>query len=260
MENNILDITKNHVLFGDCIELMKKIPSKSVNLILCDLPFGVTNHEKDIVIPYDLLWKEYNRIITDNGKILLFAQGIFYVDLVNSNRKMFRYDIVWDKVLTTGFLNAKHQPLRSHEQIAVFYKKGNGTYNPQFTEGEPLHGRGTSYMDKEQVNQNYGEFKTLEDTRKGTTQKYPKSVLTFKKPHPSVAKHRTEKPVELLNDLVLTYSNESDIVLDNCCGSGGVGEVCMLTNRKYILMDNDEKYIKITERRIIDFIKKIIKI
>ena len=155
---------------GDCLKVMKQIPDKSVDMILCDLPYGTTACKWDTVIPFEPLWKEYNRIIKDNGCIALFAQGIFYVDLVNSNRKMFRYDLIWDKVLTSGFLNAKRMPLRQHEQIAIFYKN-LPTYNPQFSKGKPLHGKGTSYMNKELKNQNYGKFHQKEDLRNGSTEK-----------------------------------------------------------------------------------------
>ena len=120
------------LLQGDCLELMKQVPDKSIDLILCDLPYGTTQNKWDTVIPFDKLWTQYNRIIKDNGAILLFAQGKFYVNLVSSNMKMFRYDLVWDKELVSGFLNAKRMPLRRHEQVAVFYKH-LPTYNPQFT-------------------------------------------------------------------------------------------------------------------------------
>lgn len=222
--DNIIDLQ-----FGDCLELMKEIPDQSVDLVLCDLPYGVTNNKCDIVIPFDLLWKQYKRIIKENGVVVLFAQGLFYVDLVNSNRPWFKYDLSWNKKLVTGFLNAKRMPLRQHEQIAVFYKK-QPTYNPQFTYGEPLHTKGTKYKDKPVKNQNYGDFKTIDDNRKGSTEKYPTSILEFQKPHPSVAKHRTEKPIPLLEYLIKTYTNECDVVLDNCMGSGSTGVACVNTN------------------------------
>lgn len=119
---------------ADCFDILPSIPDKSVDMICCDLPYGVTSHPEDIPLPLDKLWEQYERIIKDNGAILLFGQGMFYVDVVDSNRKLFRYDLVWDKVLTTGFLNANKMPLRRHEQIAVFYKK-LPTYNPQFSKG-----------------------------------------------------------------------------------------------------------------------------
>lgn len=237
------------LLQGDCIELMKKIPDKSIDMILCDLPYGVTQNKKDIIIPFDQLWEAYERIIKDNGAIILFGQGTFYVDLVNSNRKLFRYDLIWDKQLTSGFLNAKRMPLRKHEQIAVFYKK-LPVYNPQFSQGKPLHGKGTAYKNKEHKNENYGKFNVIDNNRAGSTEKYPTSVLSFAKPHPSVAKHRTEKSIDLLSYLIKTYTNEKDLVLDNCMGAGSTGIACLNTNRNFIGIELDETYFYIAKERI----------
>lgn len=234
---------------GDCLEIMKDIPDKSVDMILCDLPYGATRNKEDKILPFAPLWKEYKRIIKDNGCIALFAQGKFYMDLYNSNKKMFRYDLVWDKELTTGFLNARRMPLRRHEQIAIFYKK-LPTYNPQFTQGQPLHGRGTAYKTKELKNNNYGDFNVLEDTRKGATDKYPTSILQFAKSHPSKAQHRTEKPVALLEYLIKTYTYEGDTVLDNCMGSGSTGIACKNTNRNFIGIELNDEYFEIAKQRI----------
>ena len=236
-------------MLGDCLELMKGIPDRSIDMILCDLPYEKTKNIKDVRISFEPLWQEYKRIIKDNGAILLFGQGTFYVDLVNSNRKMFRYDLVWNKVLTSGFLNSKKMPLRQHEQIAVFYKK-LPTYNPQFSRGNPLHSKGVSYKSKPIKNQNYGKFNVTDDHRRGTTEKYPTSVLQFAKPHPSEAKHRTEKPVALLEYLIKTYTNEGETVLDNCMGSGSTGVACVNTNRCFIGIELDEHYFKIADERI----------
>lgn len=234
---------------GDCIELMKQITDKSVDMILCDLPYGLTQNKADTRIPFEPLWKQYERIIKDNGCIALFAQGTFYVDLVNSNRKLFRYDLVWDKVLTSGFLNAKRMPLRRHEQIAIFYKQ-KPTYNPQFTVGNPLHSKGVSYMSKEHKNENYGHFNQTEDKRKGSTEKYPTSILRFSKPHPSIARHRTEKSIELLEWLIKTYTNAGELVLDNCMGSGSCAVACKNTGRKFLGIEIDENYFEIAKERI----------
>lgn len=234
---------------GDCLDLMKKIPDNSVDLILCDLPYGVTQNAKDICIPFGPLWEQYARITKENAAILLFGQGNFYVDLVNSNRKDFRYDLIWDKELTTGFLNANRMPLRKHEQIAVFYRK-LPTYNPQFSQGKPLHSRGHAFKTKAAKNDNYGKFDCLDDTRAGSTQKYPSSILSFAKPHPSVAKHRTEKPGELLEWLIRTYTNENDLVLDNCMGSGSTGVACRNTNRRFIGIEIDKHYFDVAAKRI----------
>jgi site-specific DNA-methyltransferase (adenine-specific) len=234
---------------GDCLVEMQNISDKSIDMILCDLPYGLTNNDQDIRIPFDELWKQYSRIIKDNGCICLFAQGIFYVDLVCSNRKLFRYDLIWDKQLVSGFLNAKRMPMRQHEQIAVFYKK-LPIYNPQFTQGKPLHGRGNSYLNKECVNNNYGDFNNMDDIRKGSTDKYPTSIISIKKPHPSIAQHRTEKSIELLEYLIKTYSNENDLILDNCMGSGSTGVACINTNRKFIGIELNEIYFNIAKNRI----------
>lgn len=237
------------LLQGDCLELMKDIPNKSIDMVLCDLPYGVTQNEFDKQLPFDLLWKQYERIIKNNGVILLFAQGKFYVDVVNSNPKLFRYDLIWNKQLSSGFLNANRMPLRQHEQIAVFYKK-LPTYNPQFTQGKPLHSKGISYKNKEHKNQNYGKFHMTDDSRAGSTVKYPTSILSFAKPHPSIAKHRTQKPVDLLNYLIKTYTNEGDIILDNCMGSGSTGVACVNTGRKFIGIELDEDYFNSAKQRI----------
>lgn len=241
---------------ADCLEIMKSIPDKSIDLILCDLPYGVTQNKNDIVIPFQPLWKQYERVIKDNGAILLFCQGTFYIDLVNSNRKLFRYDLIWDKKLTSGFLNANRMPLRQHEQIAVFYKK-LPTYNPQFTIGSPLHSKGINYKNKGIKNQNYGQFKVTDDLRAGSTEKYPTSILSFAKPHPSVTQHRTEKPVELLEYLIRTYSNEGDTVLDNCAGSMSTVIAAINTNRKCIAIEKDEYCFKIGKERVKKHLEKI---
>lgn len=234
---------------GDCLELMKEIPDKSIDMILCDLPYGVTNNKKDCCLPFDKLWNEYHRIVKDNTPIVLFSQGTFFIDLVNSNRKEFRYDLIWNKVLKTGFLNAKRMPLRQHEQIAVFYKK-LPTYNPQFTQGSPLHSKGSAYKNKTFTNNNYGDFNITDDERQGSTEKYPNSILTFPKPHPSTCIHPTQKPVALLEYLIKTYTNKGDWVLDNCMGSGSTGVACVNTNRHFIGMELNEDYFEIAKERI----------
>lgn len=235
---------------------MKQIPSGTVDMIACDLPYGVTQNKLDIIIAFEPLWSEYKRIIKERGCIALFAQGVFFVELVQSNRKMFRYDLVWDKVLTTGFLNAGRMPLRQHEQIAIFYKK-LPEYHSQFTEGKPLHSKGVSYMDKEHKNNNYGQFHMTDDSRKGSTEKYPTSIIRVPKPHPSIALHRTEKPVELLKWLILTYSNKGDTIMDNCMGAGGCGVACAETGRSFIGIEKDPDYFEIAKNRIEEAYKKV---
>ena len=240
---------KIELMQGDCLEKMIAIPNRSIDMVLCDLPYGETQNIKDIQIPFDSLWEQYERIIKDNGAIVLFGQGLFFVDLVNSNRKLFRYDLVWNKQLSSGFLNANRMPLRVHENIAIFYKK-LPTYNPQYTDGSPLHSKGKAYINKEHKNENYGKFKMTDDSRSGCTQKYPKSIISFQKPHPSKAQHRTEKSVEMLEWLIKTYTNESETVLDNCMGSGTTGIACKNLNRNFIGIELDPEYFKIAEKRI----------
>lgn len=245
----------NQIYLGDCLDRMTEIEDNSVDLILTDLPYGVTNHKSDIIIPFEPLWKQYKRVLKTNGVVALFAQGIFYVDLVCSNREWFRYDLVWDKILSTGFLNANKMPLRSHEQIAIFYN-GIPTYNPQKTEGKPLHSKGTAYKTKEKVNNNYGDYEVL-DCDTTNTEKFPKSILTFQKPHPSVAQHRTEKSIPLLEWLIKTYTNKGEVVLDSCCGSGTTCIACMNTKRNYIGIEKDaEIYERAKERLCRENVKK----
>ena len=245
---------KKEILLGDCLELMKNIPNGSIDMILCDLPYGTTQNKYDIALPFDKLWEQYERIIKTNGAIVLFGQGLFFVDLVNSNRKLFRYDLVWDKQLISGFLNANRLPLRVHENIAVFYKQ-LPTYNPQYTEGKPLHSKGKSYLNKEHKNENYGKFEMTDDSRAGSTQKHPKSIISFQKPHPSKAQHRTEKSIEMLEWLIKTYTNESELVLDNTAGSGTTAIACLNTNRQFIVMEKEQKYYDIILKRVGDFNK-----
>lgn len=287
---------KKDILHGDCLELMNNIPDKTIDLILADLPYAVTQNKSDIKIPledyilveyknnkikslnlnewlifqykkgvsYDDalltfnqfkekgLWSHYERIIKDNGVIALYGQGKFYTELVNSNLSLFRYDIIWDKQLVSDFLNANRKPLRVHEQIAIFYKK-QPTYNPQMIKGKPLHSKGKSYLTKDEINNNYGKYNKWNDDRAGETLKYPKTILSYQKPHPSKSLHKTEKSVQCNEWLIKTFTNEGDLVLDNVAGSGTTGVACENTNRSYILMDNDIENIKIMEDRLIKY-------
>jgi len=245
---------KIELIRGDCLEKMKDIPDKSIDMILCDLPYetlnkGNKNTKWDVSIPFDKLWEQYERIIKDNGVIALFGQGMFTAKLMMSNTKLWRYNLIWDKVLTSGFLNAKRMPLRSHEDICIFYKK-LPIYNPQMTIGKPLHGKGKSYMNKELTNNCYGQLNATCDIRKGCTDKFPTSILKFRKPHPSTTLHPTQKSHELCEWLIKTYTNEGDLVLDNCMGSGSTGVACVNTNRNFIGIELDENYFNIAKERI----------
>lgn len=243
-------MTDNITLYnGDCLEVMPRLIELGikVDMILCDLPYGVTNHKDDKPLPFDKLWECYDSIISDNGAIVLFAQGEFYVDLVNSNRNLFKYDLVWDKQLSTGFLNANRMPLRRHESIAVFYKKAP-VYNPQKSVGKPNHGKGTKYKTKQTVNQNYGVYNPIETET--STLKHPTSIISFQKPHPSKCVHRTQKPISLLEYLIRTYTNEGMIVLDNCMGSGSTGIACENTGRRFIGIEKDESIFQMAKDRL----------
>ena len=245
---------RKYILYqGNCLELMKNIRDKSIDCIICDLPYGVTSKNKwDTIIPYEPLWKEYKRIIKDNGPIILFGQDKFTAKTMLSNEKMHRYNLIWNKVLTSGFLNAGKMPLREHEDIMIFYKK-LPTYNPQFTEGKPLHGMGEKFKKVKNNNNNYNDFNSCNNpsaNREGDTKKYPKSILTFPRPASSKMLHPTEKPVELLEYLIKTYSNENDVILDNCMGSGSTGVACLNTNRRFIGIELDEKYFNIAKGRL----------
>lgn len=246
---------------GDCLELMKQIPDKSIDMILCDLPYSKTKNTWDSTIPLDELWKNYNRIIKDNGAIILFGQDKFTAEVMFSNKKFHRYNLIWNKVLTSGFLNANKMPLREHEDIMVFYKK-LPTYNPQFTEGEPLHGMGNKFKTKKAQNNNYGNFDSCNNPsakRVGSTQKYPKSILTFPRSASCKMLHPTEKPVSLLEYLVKTYTDDPingkrQTVLDNCMGSGSTGVACLNTGRNFIGIELDDKYFDIAYNRINGYI------
>ena len=229
---------------GDCLEIMKDIPDKSIDMILCDLPYGTTQNKWDSVIPFDDLWREYKRIIKDNGVIVLTSQGIFTAKLILSNEKWFKYKWVWEKSKATNFLNAKKQPLRKHEDICVFYNK-QPKYNPQMTEGEP-YDKG---IRKNQLTGSYGEFNPVHVKSEG--KRYPTDVVYFKTAE-SEGKvyHSTQKPVALLEYLIKTYTNEGELVLDSCMGSGSTGVACLNTNRKFIGIELDENYFNIAKERI----------
>ena len=225
---------------GDCLEVMKDIPDKSIDMILCDLPYGTTRNKWDSIVPLDKLWKQYERIIKDNGVICLFAQSPFDKILGCSNLKLLRYEWIWEKDNGTGFLNAKKMPLKIHENILVFYKK-LPTYNPQMRTGfKPYkckQGRHST---------NYGAYEQGHITE-SNGERYPIDIIEFKK---DSGLHPTQKPVPLLEYLIKTYTNEGGVVLDNCMGSGSTGVACINTNRNFIGIELDEKYFNIAKERI----------
>lgn len=238
---------------GDCLELMKLIPDKSIDLILCDLPYGITRNKWDSIIPLDKLWRQYERVVKDNSAICLFADGMFMAKLMASNPKMWRYNLIWNKVLPSGFLNANRMPLRVTEEIVVFYNK-QPIYNPQKIKGAPNHSKGKATNktseDNCQVNNNYGKYTIVDNHKELGDMKHPTSLITFSKPHPSISLHPTEKPIQLCEWLIKTYTNENMVVLDNCMGSGSTGVACLNTNRNFIGIELDEGYYNIANKRI----------
>lgn len=240
------------LLHGDCLELMKEIADKSIDMILCDLPYGTTNIKWDVVIPFPPLWENYLRIIKDNGAIVLTAQQPFTTDLINSCRKYFRYEIIWEKTQKMGFLDANRKPLRAHENILLFYKK-SPTYNPQKIKVDVPIGRVRQQSGSRA--EHYNKMRTGRHVDDGT--RFPASVLKisnwngalFGKTN-NATKHPTQKPVALFEWLVKTYTNEGEIVLDNCMGSGTTGIACKNLNRDFIGIEKEEKYFLIAKERI----------
>jgi DNA modification methylase len=286
----------NKILFGDCLELMQEIPDKSIDMIYADLPYGTTKCKWDTPLPLndfiiigkkyyykdefylreflsgktlndtnnlweinrkDGLWTNYNRIIKDNGAILLFAQTPFDKVLGDSNKKYLRYEWIWEKTSATGHMNAKKMPMKAHENILVFYKK-LPTYNPIMTHG---HVRKVSSkknridcINRRNLKEDYIYNKEIPEKVEGydSTIRYPRSVQKFKTDKQLIALHETQKPVALGEYFIKTYTNEGDTVLDNVAGSGTTGVVCENINRNYILMDNEIRNYDIMIDRIIN--------
>lgn len=232
-----------NLMHGDCIDRMKEIESGTVDMILCDLPYGTTCCSWDIVIPFESLWAEYERVIKENGAIVLFGAHPFTAVLACSNLKLFRYEWIYEKTNATGFLNAKKQPLRAHENALVFYKS-QPTYNPQKTQG---HERQKSRR-KTVGSECYG--KTLKLTDYDSTERYPRSIQIFSSDKKKSNFHPTQKPVALCEYLILTYTNVGETVLDNTMGSGTTGVACVNTGRGFIGIEKEEKYFKVALERI----------
>ena len=240
-----MELPINQVIQGDCLEVMDSIGAKSIDMILCDLPYGTTACSWDTIIPFEPLWAQYKRIVKDNGAIVLTASQPFTSALVMSNPKMFKYEWIWEKTHHQGFVNAKKLPLKSHENILIFYKNPP-IYNPQMRMGKPYikkHGENGSM-------QNYGG----KDKRAGTTTinkgtRFPKDVLLFANGNYG-SFHPTQKPVALFEYFIKTYTNEGDLVLDNCAGSGTTGVAAKNLKRNFILIEKEEKYCKIAKERI----------
>jgi site-specific DNA-methyltransferase (adenine-specific) len=229
---------------------MKSIPDKSVDMILCDLPYGTTACKWDTIIPFEPLWEQYERITKENGAIVLTACQPFTSVLVTSNIKRFRYDLVWQKTHPKGHLNAKKQPMRAHESILIFSKQPT-VYNPQKTVGHKRKVAKTEYTKEHEGNSVYG--REVRNTNYDSTERYPLSVQIFPNADLTKVLHPTQKPVELFEYLIRTYTNEGDLVLDNCAGSGTTAIACLNTKRRYICIEKDETYFNTMSNRIINW-------
>lgn len=237
------DIELNRIYQRECIEGMRLIPDKSIDMILCDLPYGTTRNKWDSIIPFELLWEQYERVIKDNGAIVLTAAQPFTTSLIASNAKLFRYTLVWDKKMSSGFLNAKRMPLRRHEDICVFYRKPP-IYNPQMEiRGEPRKKGGYAGGNKGC----YGDHK---EQQTFNNEYYPTSIIEIGNANQKDKVHPTQKPTELFEYLIKTYSNEGDTVLDNCMGSGTTAIACIRTNRNFIGFELESEYVEIANKRI----------
>jgi len=247
---------KKEILLGDCLELMKDIPNGSVDMILCDLPYGTTACKWDTIIPFDKLWQQYERIIKQNGAIVLTASQPFTTVMIGSNLKLFKYELIWQKTKCGSFQLAKSMPMKYHENICVFYKQ-QPTYNPQWIKASEasisrhkynfseIPTRGLQHMAS-------GVYKPKQE--KDSSMAYPRSIIEFKNERKNY--HPTEKPIGLFEWIIKTYTNEGDLVLDNTAGSGTTAIACLNTNRQFIVMEKEQKYYDIILKRVGDFNKK----
>lgn len=238
----------------DCLEGMKRIDDASIDCIITDLPYGVLNAESeggswDAIIPFKPLWAEYIRITKPTAPIILFAQGMFTAELMMSNRKMWRYNLVWDKVRATGFLNANRMPLRNHEDICVFYRQ-LGTYNPQM---EALNGRERNHPqghgNHNEKNSCYGKVGHINPTYED--KKHPRSIIVKQAVHCNEDQfHPTQKPIDLMRYLVLTYTNPDDVILDSCMGSGTTAVAAVMEKRHFVGFETNREYYNKAVKRI----------
>lgn len=251
----------NNLYEEDCLQCMQRIPDGTIDMILCDLPYGMTQNQWDSYIPLDQLWQQYLRIIKPNGAIVLTAQGLFTARLILSQPKYYKYSWVWEKSKPTNFLNAKKQPLRKHEDVCVFYKK-QPIYHPQMTPGEP-YDKGVR---KNQLSGSYGEFQPVHVASEG--ERYPTDIIYVKTAEcEGPVMHPTQKPVELGRYFIRTYSDPGDVILDNTCGSGSFPVAALLEGRNFIGIEKNEDvalfkkekidYIDVAEKRLFDAWKSL---
>ena len=253
LENTIKGVNKDKttcaVLYNDdCFNVFPKIKDNSVNLILCDLPYGITKIEWDKMLPFDKLWQEYERIISPSGNIILFSSGLFTFDLVNSNSKLFKYKLIWKKNVPSGMSSAKYRPMKYYEEICVF-NNGKATYNPIMK--ERVGAKKSCYNYDHYCSKSNHIDLEKKPKRYDVNFVQPSDVLEFNTvPNRKGRFHPTQKPVELLKWLIKTYSNEDDVVLDNCMGSGSTGVACVELNREFIGIEINKDYFNIAKERM----------
>jgi len=240
---------RNAIFEGDCLEVLARFPDASIDMVLCDLPYGTTQNKWDCVVDLERLWSEYHRVVKPDGAIVLTSQGLFTAKLILSNERFFKYKIVWEKSKPTNFLNAKKQPLRKHEDICVFYKK-QPVYNPQMKNGEP-YDKGVR---KNQLSGSYGDFQPAH-VKSHNGDRYPTDIVYFKTSESEgTVWHPTQKPVELGRYLVRTFTNPGQIVLDNTCGSGSFLVSAALEGRVFCGIEKNED-VHLFKKDAIDYIQ-----
>jgi len=237
---------------ADCFDVFPFIDNKSINAIICDLPYGTTNCKWDSVLDLNKLWEQYKRVLTDNGVVILFAQTPFDKVLGCSNLEWLKYEWIWEKTQATGFLNAKKMPMKAHENILVYYKKAP-TYNPQKTNGHKPINSYTKRASVQNKTELYGNVKA-DVSGGGETDRYPRSVLLFPSDKQIMKNtpflHPMQKPVALCEYFIKTYSNEGDLILDNVCGSGTTGVAAKKLKRDFILIEKEERFFEMASNRI----------
>ena len=235
---------KYKLILGDAIEEMSKLPDNSINHIITDLPYGITGNKWDEVIQFQPMWEQFNRVVKNQGNIVLFSSQPFTAALIMSNPKNFKHEIIWNKTIGSGQLLSKHRPMKHHENILIFQKdknKGALLYNPQFTKGTPYTQKRTGV---EGDGNNYGKQKAFTAVNEG--KRFPKSVVEFSNPRIKGG-HPTHKHIPLMEYLLKQFTNENDIILDCCFGGGSTGVACQNTNRNFVGIELDEKYFHKTQ-------------
>ena len=242
------DVSGSTFVNADCFDVFPFIEDKSIDAIICDLPYGTTACKWDSILPLEKLWGEYKRVLKPNGVILLTASQPFTTVLIGNDLKMFKYNLVWDKVAVTNQMLAKKQPMRCHEDVLVFYDK-QPTYNPQMRVGVKWSRAGK----KQHTTDTLGQSTLFNNGSDKSEMKYPKSIITFSNADKTKNEHPTQKPIDLMEYLVKTYTNEGETVLDNCAGSGTTNLACIKLNRKSIGIEKEKQYYDVAVRRASEY-------